>query len=202
MPDLGLTHVALSVRDLDASIAFYEKYARMVVVHRRARESVRSAWITDHTRPSSSCWLRPQTSTIRRSGHSGILASLARAVKRSIGYTRRPAARAGRPVPRSTRATRSVTPRASPIPTAIHSNSPLAKRSASPLKQRPKVSVVGLNECRWRFGAPTKRARRWNASIMSIMLRTLSARADRSSLAAACAASPEVPPVVARTRRR
>ena len=51
MPDLGLTHVALTAHDLDASIAFYEKYARMAVVHRRAREGVRSVWLTDHTRP-------------------------------------------------------------------------------------------------------------------------------------------------------
>jgi lactoylglutathione lyase len=51
MPDLGLTHVALAVRDLDASITFYQKYAHMAVVHRRAREGVRSAWVTDHTRP-------------------------------------------------------------------------------------------------------------------------------------------------------
>src|SRR4029077_16623489 len=34
MPDLGLTHVALTARDLDASITFYGKYAGMAVVHR------------------------------------------------------------------------------------------------------------------------------------------------------------------------
>jgi catechol 2,3-dioxygenase-like lactoylglutathione lyase family enzyme len=51
MPDLGLTHVALSVRDLDASIAFYTKYAQMAIVQRRAREGVRSAWLCDHIRP-------------------------------------------------------------------------------------------------------------------------------------------------------
>ena len=51
MSDLGLTHVAFSVRDLDASTAFYVKYAGMDVVHNRAREGVRVAWLTDHTRP-------------------------------------------------------------------------------------------------------------------------------------------------------
>ncbi|MBV9825198.1 MAG: VOC family protein [Alphaproteobacteria bacterium] len=51
MPDLGLTHIAFSVRDLEASVAFYEKYARMQVVHRRAENGVRVAWVTDRTRP-------------------------------------------------------------------------------------------------------------------------------------------------------
>ena len=51
MPDLGLTHVALTARDLDASIAFYGKYAGMAVVHRRVRDGIRSVWLSDHTRP-------------------------------------------------------------------------------------------------------------------------------------------------------
>jgi len=47
MSDLGLTHVALPVRSLDASIAFYERYAAMSVVHRRPHV----AWVSDRTRP-------------------------------------------------------------------------------------------------------------------------------------------------------
>jgi catechol 2,3-dioxygenase-like lactoylglutathione lyase family enzyme len=35
MSDLGLTHVALSVRNLNESIAFYTTYAAMKVVHQR-----------------------------------------------------------------------------------------------------------------------------------------------------------------------
>ena len=47
MSDLGLTHIALPVRSLAASAAFYETYARMQVVHRR--HSV--IWLSDLTRP-------------------------------------------------------------------------------------------------------------------------------------------------------
>ena len=53
MPDIGLTHVALVVADIDASVAFYATYAGMQVVHERrdAKTASRVAWITDHTRP-------------------------------------------------------------------------------------------------------------------------------------------------------
>lgn len=53
MTDLGLTHIALAVKDVDESIAFYEKYARMKVVHRRSDRSTKAdvAWISDLTRP-------------------------------------------------------------------------------------------------------------------------------------------------------
>ena len=47
LSDVGLTHVALPARDLDTSIAFYARYARMQVVHRR--EGV--VWLSDRTRP-------------------------------------------------------------------------------------------------------------------------------------------------------
>lgn len=51
--DRGLTHVALVVRDPEASIAFYARYARMQVVHRRKDEfSGRQVlWLSDLTRP-------------------------------------------------------------------------------------------------------------------------------------------------------
>jgi catechol 2,3-dioxygenase-like lactoylglutathione lyase family enzyme len=53
MADLGLTHIALEVSNVDASIAFYQKYAGMKVVHRRTHAETHSdvAWISDLTRP-------------------------------------------------------------------------------------------------------------------------------------------------------
>jgi catechol 2,3-dioxygenase-like lactoylglutathione lyase family enzyme len=47
MTDVGLTHVALEVSDLDASSAFYAAFAGMHVVHRRPRV----VWLSDKTRP-------------------------------------------------------------------------------------------------------------------------------------------------------
>lgn len=53
MSDLGLTHIALPVTDIGASVAFYEKYARMRVVHRRqdAESEAEVVWVSDLTRP-------------------------------------------------------------------------------------------------------------------------------------------------------
>jgi catechol 2,3-dioxygenase-like lactoylglutathione lyase family enzyme len=45
--DVGLTHVALPVCDLDRSAEFYARFARMQVVHRR--DGV--IWLSDKTRP-------------------------------------------------------------------------------------------------------------------------------------------------------
>jgi catechol 2,3-dioxygenase-like lactoylglutathione lyase family enzyme len=53
MADLGLTHIAFVVRDLDESIGFYARYAAMQVVHRRSGPHAGSAtaWLSDLTRP-------------------------------------------------------------------------------------------------------------------------------------------------------
>lgn len=51
--DLGLSHVALVVRDLDASIAFYREFADLQLIHRRAAggEVEEVAWLADGLRP-------------------------------------------------------------------------------------------------------------------------------------------------------
>ena len=46
MPDIGLTHVALAVTNLERSLAFYARYAAMEIIHRREG----AAWISDRTR--------------------------------------------------------------------------------------------------------------------------------------------------------
>jgi catechol 2,3-dioxygenase-like lactoylglutathione lyase family enzyme len=53
MVDLGFTHVALPVADVDQSAAFYAAYGAMAVIHRRvdAETGVRVVWLSDRTRP-------------------------------------------------------------------------------------------------------------------------------------------------------
>ncbi|MEW6269412.1 MAG: VOC family protein [Thermodesulfobacteriota bacterium] len=53
MSDVGLTHVALPVAEAAASVAFYERYAAMRVVHRRRDQATgrEVVWLADGTRP-------------------------------------------------------------------------------------------------------------------------------------------------------
>jgi catechol 2,3-dioxygenase-like lactoylglutathione lyase family enzyme len=51
--DRGLTHVALPVRDVEASLEFYRRFADMEVVHRRRDHQTgeQVVWVSDRTRP-------------------------------------------------------------------------------------------------------------------------------------------------------
>ena len=51
--DHGLTHVALTVTDVDCSIDFYRRFAAMDVVHRRTDPATGDTvvWLSDRTRP-------------------------------------------------------------------------------------------------------------------------------------------------------
>ena len=49
--DIGATHIALPVSDIDRSIAFYAAYADMQVVHRRRDDHTAVVWLSDLTRP-------------------------------------------------------------------------------------------------------------------------------------------------------
>lgn len=53
MNDIGLTHIALQVANIERSVAFYAKYAGMQVVHERSDATTghRVAWLSDRTRP-------------------------------------------------------------------------------------------------------------------------------------------------------
>lgn len=48
-PDSLLTHIALPVRDLAATLAFYEKYTTLAVIHERFDEEtqMRTAWLAN-----------------------------------------------------------------------------------------------------------------------------------------------------------
>jgi len=70
MRDVGLTHIALPVTDLDDSADFYERYARMHVVHRR--DGV--LWLSDKTRPFAVVLIETDavTDPLRPMAHLGV----------------------------------------------------------------------------------------------------------------------------------
>lgn len=53
MIDIGLTHIALPVANVERSIDFYATYANMQVIHQRvdAESGIPVVWLSDHTRP-------------------------------------------------------------------------------------------------------------------------------------------------------
>ncbi len=74
--DVGFTHVAFMVRDLEKSLAFYRRYAGMDVIHSREPDlpTARTvAWLTDHTRPFALVLVQADTVTDTPLGHFGHL---------------------------------------------------------------------------------------------------------------------------------
>jgi lactoylglutathione lyase len=141
MPDLGLTHVALTAHDLDASIAFYVKYAGMTVVHRRTREGSRAVWLSDHTRPFVIVLVEAagqQDHPLGPFGHLGVACASREAIDQLYAEACR---RAGRHASQKI----SVIPlgirHGLPTRTGIRLNSPLVKRSALPWS-RPQVPAT------------------------------------------------------------
>lgn len=51
--DVGLTHIALTAKNISASIEFYKRFANMSVVHERGGDGTGSkvVWLSDRTRP-------------------------------------------------------------------------------------------------------------------------------------------------------
>lgn len=49
-PDVGLSHVALTAANLEASLDFYSRYAGLQAVHRRGDPGSQVAWLSDGSR--------------------------------------------------------------------------------------------------------------------------------------------------------
>ncbi|BBW27135.1 VOC family protein [Enterobacter bugandensis] len=74
--DVGFTHVAFMVRDLEKSLAFYRRYAGMDVIHSREPDlptARKVAWLTDHTRPFALVLVQADTVIDTPLGHFGHL---------------------------------------------------------------------------------------------------------------------------------
>lgn len=92
--DAGFTHVAFVVRELDKSIAFYERYAGMSVVHRREPDvphARKVAWLSDRTRPFALVLVQSDNVTdtpLGHFGHLGVACASREDMERKIGMAR------------------------------------------------------------------------------------------------------------------
>ena len=114
--DLGLTHIALVVRDVEASVRFYRRYAGLHSIHERGSGDVRVGWISDLRRPFGlvlverrvgpvRAWLARRLAGVRPALHHIGVAVQTRGdvdrlceIARQEGVLRRPPRDAGHPV--------------------------------------------------------------------------------------------------------
>ena len=93
MPDIGLTHIALTATDVDRSIAFYAKYARMEVVHRRAdaKTGTTVVWLSDRIRPFAIVFISasPVHAVLKPLTHLGVACATREEVDRLCEEARR-----------------------------------------------------------------------------------------------------------------
>ena len=72
--DHGLSHIALTVRDVDRSIGFYHEFAEFEVVHHRGARGHRVVWLSDLRLPFALVLVESDTDEVRLGGvaHLGI----------------------------------------------------------------------------------------------------------------------------------
>jgi catechol 2,3-dioxygenase-like lactoylglutathione lyase family enzyme len=89
--DSGLSHIALTVRDVDRSIDFYRDFADFEVVHRRGEPGHQVVWLSDLCRPFALVLVESDTDDVRLGGvaHLGIGCATPAEVDRRCDRARR-----------------------------------------------------------------------------------------------------------------
>lgn len=108
--DVGFTHVAFMVRDLEKSMDFYRRYAGMKVIHTREPDvpaARKVAWLSDHTRPFALVLVQADDvsdTPLGKFGHLGIACASREEIDRKTamavaeGVLRKAPEEAGEPV--------------------------------------------------------------------------------------------------------
>lgn len=89
--DRGLSHIALTVRDVERSIDFYREYAGFEVIHRRGEVGRRVVWLSDLQQAFAVVLVESDTDDVRLAGvaHLGIACEDREEVDRRCARARR-----------------------------------------------------------------------------------------------------------------